>query len=117
MRCRYCNIALAPSRSFVDGEFCCDDHRQVFESESDQPAFETESHLEAEPYAAESAVEEDLEPADLDLQPAPHPGSHAGSPPGPHAARERKLGTAAVPTTASALLRRKTRRVIVIYYP
>jgi hypothetical protein len=34
MRCRYCNFALAPSRSFVDGEFCCDDHRQRFESES-----------------------------------------------------------------------------------
>ena len=33
MRCRYCKIALAPSRSFVDGEFCCDDHRQRFESE------------------------------------------------------------------------------------
>jgi hypothetical protein len=31
MRCRYCNIALATSRSFVDGEFCCDDHRQRFE--------------------------------------------------------------------------------------
>jgi hypothetical protein len=33
MRCRYCNIALATSRSFVDGEFCCDDHRQRFELE------------------------------------------------------------------------------------
>jgi hypothetical protein len=33
MRCRYCNIALAPSRSFVDGEFCCEDHRQSFEAE------------------------------------------------------------------------------------
>ena len=32
MRCRYCNIALAPARSFVDGEFCCDDHRRRFES-------------------------------------------------------------------------------------
>ena len=32
MRCRHCNIALAPSRSFVDGEFCCDDHRQRFEA-------------------------------------------------------------------------------------
>jgi hypothetical protein len=31
MRCRYCNIALATSRSFVDDEFCCDDHRQRFE--------------------------------------------------------------------------------------
>jgi hypothetical protein len=27
MRCRYCNIALAPSRSFIDGEFCCNAHR------------------------------------------------------------------------------------------
>jgi len=33
MTCRYCNIALAPSRSFVDGEFCCEDHRQSFDSE------------------------------------------------------------------------------------
>ena len=33
MRCRYCNTALAPSRSFVDGEFCCDDHRQEFETD------------------------------------------------------------------------------------
>jgi hypothetical protein len=34
MRCRYCNTALAPSRTFVDGEFCCDDHRQAFEAEN-----------------------------------------------------------------------------------
>jgi hypothetical protein len=34
MRCRYCNIPLAPSRSFVDGEFCCDDHRQRVELET-----------------------------------------------------------------------------------
>ena len=33
MRCRYCNIALAPSRSFVDGEFCCDAHREAFEAD------------------------------------------------------------------------------------
>jgi len=33
MKCRYCNIALAPSRRFVDGEFCCEDHRQLFEAE------------------------------------------------------------------------------------
>jgi len=33
MRCRYCNTALAPSRTFVDGEFCCDDHRHAFEAE------------------------------------------------------------------------------------
>jgi hypothetical protein len=30
MKCRYCNIALAPLRSLTDGEFCCDDHRQAF---------------------------------------------------------------------------------------
>jgi hypothetical protein len=32
MRCRYCNVEIVPSRSFVDGEFCCDDHRQSFEA-------------------------------------------------------------------------------------
>ncbi|MGA2880765.1 MAG: hypothetical protein ABSG13_17595 [Bryobacteraceae bacterium] len=37
MRCRYCKIALEPSRSFIDGEFCCDDHRQSFESEGVYP--------------------------------------------------------------------------------
>lgn len=33
MRCRYCNIALAPLRSLTDGEFCCDDHRHAFKEE------------------------------------------------------------------------------------
>jgi hypothetical protein len=33
MRCRYCNVALPPSRSFIDGEFCCDAHRQALQSE------------------------------------------------------------------------------------
>ena len=31
MKCRYCNVALAPLRSLTDGEFCCDEHRQAFE--------------------------------------------------------------------------------------
>jgi len=31
MRCRHCHIALAPLRSLADGEFCCDDHRYLFE--------------------------------------------------------------------------------------
>lgn len=35
MRCRYCNVALISSHSFIDGEFCCDAHRQAFEAESD----------------------------------------------------------------------------------
>jgi len=30
MKCRYCNVALAPLRSLTDGEFCCDDHREAF---------------------------------------------------------------------------------------
>jgi len=51
MRCRYCNIALATSRSFVDGEFCCDDHRQRFEldyrAELD-PSFESGERFEPE---------------------------------------------------------------------
>jgi hypothetical protein len=34
MRCRYCNIELAPSRTFVDGEFCCDAHRQEFKGKA-----------------------------------------------------------------------------------
>jgi hypothetical protein len=49
MRCRYCNIALATSRSLVDGEFCCDDHRQSFESNqalADAPSNPTPSALE-----------------------------------------------------------------------
>jgi hypothetical protein len=31
MRCRYCNIALAPLRSLADGEFCCDEHRHAYQ--------------------------------------------------------------------------------------
>jgi hypothetical protein len=31
MRCRYCHNTLATSRSFLGGEFCCDDHQQRFE--------------------------------------------------------------------------------------
>jgi hypothetical protein len=31
MKCRYCNVVLAPLRSLTDGEFCCDDHRETFQ--------------------------------------------------------------------------------------
>jgi hypothetical protein len=44
MKCRYCNIALAPLRSLTDGEFCCDDHRQAFSEE--QATAGTEVSLE-----------------------------------------------------------------------
>src|SRR5580658_9083501 len=30
MKCRYCNVALAPLRTLTDGEFCCDEHRVAF---------------------------------------------------------------------------------------
>jgi hypothetical protein len=30
MRCRYCNIELAPLRSLANDEFCCDYHRDAF---------------------------------------------------------------------------------------
>jgi hypothetical protein len=30
MKCRFCNVVLAPLRSLTDGEFCCDDHRAAF---------------------------------------------------------------------------------------
>src|ERR1700687_5808736 len=30
MKCRYCDVVLAPLRSLTDGEFCCDDHREAF---------------------------------------------------------------------------------------
>jgi hypothetical protein len=33
MKCRYCNMALAPLRSLTDGEFCCDVHRHAFHEE------------------------------------------------------------------------------------
>lgn len=47
MKCRYCNIALAPLRSLTDGEFCCDDHRYAFREE--QAAAHTEVSLEPLP--------------------------------------------------------------------
>jgi hypothetical protein len=31
MRCRYCNIVLAPLRSLANDEFCCDEHRVAFQ--------------------------------------------------------------------------------------
>jgi hypothetical protein len=59
MRCRYCNNALAPSRSFLDGEFCCDDHRQMFESQAPEAST-------AELYAAEEVIEPEALPAELE---------------------------------------------------
>src|SRR5579864_6836552 len=46
MKCRYCNIALAPLRSLTDGEFCCDDHRHAF---GEEQAARTEVSLQPPP--------------------------------------------------------------------
>ncbi len=34
MKCKYCNSTLAPLRSLIDGEFCCDEHRSAFGGQS-----------------------------------------------------------------------------------
>src|ERR1700722_965542 len=103
MRCRYCNTALAPSRSLVDGEFCCDDHRQAFDTEGDSatqpfrqpltqrvsaalemlrrrfapeppsPEPEVAPELEVEFVPAESYVEAHQESSEEAAAPAPHP--------------------------------------------
>ena len=38
MKCRYCNVVLAPLRSLTDGEFCSDEHRQTFYEQQDANA-------------------------------------------------------------------------------
>lgn len=35
MKCRYCNVVLAPLRSLTDGEFCCDSHREMFRQQAE----------------------------------------------------------------------------------
>jgi hypothetical protein len=36
MKCRYCNVVLAPLRSLTDGEFCCDGHRAAFREREEE---------------------------------------------------------------------------------
>jgi hypothetical protein len=38
MKCRYCNVVLAPLRSLTDGEFCCDGHRAAFREREEELA-------------------------------------------------------------------------------
>jgi hypothetical protein len=97
MRCRYCNIALAPSRSLVDGEFCCEDHRQRFEFASTpeaaeaalqrsmpvEPEIEAGTVLESGPYTAGSYAEAHQATSGDADDASEHPGPQAG-----HAPRE-----------------------------
>ncbi len=79
MRCRYCHIALATSRSFVDGEFCCDGHRQSFEANQAlqaAPSNPTPSALERlrvifAPRAAAEPAQPEMQPADLEYSETP----------------------------------------------
>jgi len=36
MKCRYCNVVLAPLRSLTDGELCCDGHRAAFREREEE---------------------------------------------------------------------------------
>jgi hypothetical protein len=99
MRCRYCNNALAPSRSFVDGEFCCDDHRQMFELATADAAtaeiYSAEEETEPEALAAEVEFSETDELADQEQmaetleegEPALQESEHEASGFGPNPAR------------------------------
>ena len=57
MTCRYCNNTLSPLRSLTDGEFCCDDHRRVFQEQatSVEPSELEETAALAQPVAASEA--------------------------------------------------------------
>lgn len=69
MRCRQCSVALTPSRSFIDGEFCCDGHRDAFEQAvaaqnvtepvaENAAEFQPEEAFQAEAYASEAHEDE-----------------------------------------------------------
>ena len=59
MKCRYCNIALAPLRSLADGEYCCDDHRTAH---LNQPAAVPEASQAPESAATTQTPEDKVEP-------------------------------------------------------
>ncbi|MBZ5608028.1 MAG: hypothetical protein LAP38_07220 [Acidobacteriia bacterium] len=67
MKCRYCNATLAPLRSLIDGEFCCDEHRSSFReeqlstaparsAEAVTPVVESPAGIEAEFSTAEAEL-------------------------------------------------------------
>ena len=62
MKCRHCNVVLAPLRSLTDGEFCSDEHRQTFYERQDANA-----RADAATAASASAPPEPAEPAALPL--------------------------------------------------
>jgi len=72
MRCRYCNIALAPLRSLADGEFCCDDHREAFQQQQSTTPEPPEAPPEA-PQEAEAIDEPVVHVTPVAPEPTPEP--------------------------------------------
>jgi hypothetical protein len=58
MRCRYCNIALAPLRSLANDEFCCDEHRDAFHAQ--QAAAPNAPEATVEPVVPVTPTKSDL---------------------------------------------------------
>jgi hypothetical protein len=64
MRCRYCNIELAPLRSLADGEFCCDYHRDAFQKQQAALAAAPQApETTAEPVVPSAPVQTEISPA------------------------------------------------------
>jgi hypothetical protein len=59
--CRYCNTTLSPLRSLTDGEFCCDDHRRVFQ---EQASSADSSQREETPVLAQSVAASEADPVE-----------------------------------------------------
>jgi hypothetical protein len=95
MRCRHCNIALEPSRSFIDGEFCCDAHRYAHHEGAEtskpvskaidmlrrrfapRPAVHNELEFASAPEISESLPELNSMSAEPEFQPEAALGSEA----------------------------------------
>jgi hypothetical protein len=67
MKCRYCNIELAPLRSLADDEFCCDYHRDAFREQRaavhQAPEAPQTPETNAEPVVRVTPVEPEISPA------------------------------------------------------
>lgn len=63
MKCRYCNVELAPLRSLTDGEFCCDDHRRAFEGSVSSGARHIDQSESRKPVQAGSPAVSESGPA------------------------------------------------------
>src|SRR5580658_8194525 len=81
MRCRYCNVALAPLRNLANDEFCCDEHRVAFQEQ--QVPVPDAAEIDAEPLVAATPAEPKVSAAlrMLRLRFAPPPPPPPTAPP------------------------------------